>query len=115
MRRTKESRSRLSNPPFELVIRDHGPGVPDGVKERVFERFYQHVNTLTAKPPGTGLGLTIARTIASHHGHTIRCSDADGCGARFTLAGPLANPPTAPAAAATPPAAPAAATTPASA
>jgi two-component system sensor histidine kinase KdpD len=71
-------------------VQDRGPGVPDAVKERVFERFYQHGDLLTQKPPGLGLGLTFVRAIAKAHGGTCRCEDAPGGGATFVVVLPAA-------------------------
>lgn len=45
-----------------LRVRDTGPGVPDGIRERLFEPF------VTDRPDGTGLGLAIVREIARAHG-----------------------------------------------
>jgi hypothetical protein len=49
---------------FEVV--DDGPGVPAQIAHRVFEPL------VTARPGGTGLGLALARRIATAHGGTIR-------------------------------------------
>lgn len=68
-----------------LTVEDTGPGLPPGVAERVFERFY------TTKPvgKGTGLGLWIAREIVAAHGGTITGSNRPEGGARFELRFPL--------------------------
>lgn len=42
-------------------VADCGPGIPGALTERVFEPFIQGEQTLTDKPPGVGLGLSIAR------------------------------------------------------
>lgn len=72
-----------------LSVRDHGPGVPDYAREKVFERFYS-LRHLSAKRKGTGLGLTLVRETAELHGGTITLEPAAGGGtvARLTL--PLA-------------------------
>ena len=48
-----------------LSVRDHGPGVPESDRERIFDPFY------TTKSEGTGIGLPVCRTIMSEHGGTI--------------------------------------------
>jgi two-component system sensor histidine kinase CreC len=62
-----------------LTIRDHGPGVPDYAKEKIFERFYS-LRHHTSKRKGTGLGLTLVREAAELHGGTIRLESAVGGG-----------------------------------
>ena len=47
-----------------LRISDQGPGIPDGEKPQVFERFYRSQNNPRS---GSGLGLSIAREVAVHH------------------------------------------------
>ncbi len=63
-------------------IEDNGPGVPDDVKERVFDTFF------TTKPAGkgTGLGLSIAYDIVvNRHNGRLSVADAPSGGASFTL------------------------------
>lgn len=55
----------------EVRVTDDGPGVPPEARERIFEKFAR-VET-GAKPPGVGLGLSIARKLAELHGGTLRC------------------------------------------
>ncbi|MES2477384.1 MAG: two-component system sensor histidine kinase CreC [Verrucomicrobiota bacterium] len=71
-----------------LTLRDHGPGIPEYAKERVFERFYS-LRHHTAKRKGTGLGLTLVREAAELHGGTITLESADGGGTLARLALPL--------------------------
>ena len=71
----------------ELTIRDHGPGIPDYAREKVFERFYS-LRHHSSKRKGTGLGLTLVRETAELHGGTISLTPAEGGGtiARLSLA-----------------------------
>lgn len=56
-------------------IEDSGPGIPPEQRERVFERFFRILGT---GQPGCGLGLAIAREIATAHGATIALTDTPG-------------------------------------
>lgn len=76
---------------WQLTVDDRGPGIPDAVKEAVFESFYQHGDVLTAKPEGPGLGLTIARAIAVAHGGSVWCEDNPDGGARFVVRLPASD------------------------
>jgi two-component system OmpR family sensor kinase len=68
-----------------LTVRDHGPGIPPGQAEAIFERFHQ----VDASRQGAGLGLPIARWIAERHGGTLAVENASP-GARFLLTIPAA-------------------------
>jgi two-component system sensor histidine kinase HydH len=59
------------------TVRDHGPGVPEDQRERIFDPF------VTGRQRGTGLGLAVARRICQLHGGTLTVTEADGGGARF--------------------------------
>lgn len=67
-----------------LTIRDHGPGLPGGEEERVFEAFYRPSGRSEAGG-GWGLGLALVKQIAELHGGTVRYENADGGGARFVV------------------------------
>ena len=70
----------------ELVIRDHGAGIPDYARDKIFERFYSLRHPASGRK-GTGLGLTLVREAAELHGGTITLEPADGGGtvARLSL------------------------------
>lgn len=72
---------RAAEPYAVLTVRDHGPGVEPGIRDRVFERFV----TDRADAGGTGLGLAIVRSVAEHHGGDVRLEDPEEGGARFVL------------------------------
>ena len=62
---------RLSVPddaPPRVVVEDHGVGVDDESRERIFERFFRVNNPVLGYPPGTGLGLYISRDLARRAG-----------------------------------------------
>jgi signal transduction histidine kinase len=73
-----------------LQVDDHGPGVPPGQRERIFEPFYR-LPGASEREGGVGLGLALVRSIAQRHGGSVRCGEYPGGGARFTLCLPLAD------------------------
>jgi signal transduction histidine kinase len=70
----------------EVRVLDRGPGVPEGMEERVFERF---VRGPDAACPGAGLGLALVREAAEAHGGAASASNRQGGGAAFSLALPI--------------------------
>jgi two-component system sensor histidine kinase KdpD len=80
-----EVSARLVGAQVELAVRDHGPGVPEADRERVFEMYSQVGGSGRA-----GLGLAIAKAFAEAHGQTVTVDEAPGGGARFVLTLPVA-------------------------
>ena len=75
-----------------LTVIDHGVGMTKEVLERAFDLFYQADETLDRRQSGMGVGLTLARAIATLHGGTLAAaSDGPGQGSRFTARLPLAD------------------------
>ena len=73
----------------EVRVSDHGPGVPEALRERIFEPFYR-LPGASERAGGVGLGLALVRSIAQRHGGRVYCEDrADGGGACFVLELPL--------------------------
>jgi signal transduction histidine kinase len=64
-----------------IVVRDHGPGIAQHDREKVFERFYRGNHT----GAGMGLGLPVVRQLAGALDATVTLDDAPDGGARFTL------------------------------
>jgi signal transduction histidine kinase len=75
-----------------LAVLDDGPGVPEGDRELIFDRFTRLDHARTRTDGGAGLGLAIAREIATAHGGRLTCEPATS-GARFVLVLPLADQP----------------------
>jgi len=68
----------------EIRVADTGPGLPDTVRERLFQPF------VTTKPDGMGVGLSVCRAIVEAHGGELHGGDAAGGGTvfRFTVPRP---------------------------
>ncbi len=76
--------SELVGGQIRLWVADHGPGVDDAEKQRIFHRFTRG----SGRRPdsgGSGLGLAIVRAIATAHGGRVEVTDNAGGGAVFTL------------------------------
>ena len=72
-----------------ISVIDHGPGVPDPDKTRIFSRFARGDNSRPANGH-FGLGLAVAQELAALHGGRLACTDTPGGGATFTLYLPAA-------------------------
>jgi signal transduction histidine kinase len=72
---------------------DHGAGVPQGQRERIFERFYRAPNARSITDTGMGLGLYICRRIVEDHAGKIWAEPTPSGGATFVIALPLAPEP----------------------
>jgi two-component system sensor histidine kinase MprB len=66
-----------------LMVADQGPGIAEEDLPHVFERFYRSAESRAM--PGSGLGLSIVRSIAERHGGDVRAGSAAGGGAAFWL------------------------------
>jgi two-component system, OmpR family, sensor kinase len=73
-----------------LEVSDRGPGVPEPLRARVFERFASGAGD-GAGGRGSGLGLAIVKAVADAHGGRVELADADGGGARFTVTLPASD------------------------
>jgi signal transduction histidine kinase len=68
---------------WEITVRDHGPGIPAGYEEKVFEVGF----TTRIGPLHTGMGLPVARHLAGQAGGTVLLANVSGggCEARIRL------------------------------
>jgi two-component system sensor histidine kinase KdpD len=82
-------RGGVRGPRFELRVIDHGPGIAEPDRERIFDEFTR-VGTRT-DGPGTGLGLAIVRALVLANQGAVRCDETPGGGATFVLDLPIAD------------------------
>lgn len=71
-----------------LRVRDHGPGLPEGSEESVFERFWRTGESRNRATGGAGLGLAIVAGVAEAHGGSVRARnvpESEGGGALFEV------------------------------
>ena len=86
-----------TSPRLVIAVADSGVGIAPDKIDRVFERFTQADNTITRQFGGTGLGLTISKTLAELLGGSLKAESQLDVGSRFTLTLPvvMVAPPTA--------------------
>lgn len=73
---------------FDIV--DHGEGIPEQIRERIFERFWRADTSRNRETGGSGLGLAIVSSIVAAHGGTVVARETPGGGATFSVELPLA-------------------------
>jgi signal transduction histidine kinase len=66
---------------IQITVSDNGPGIPDDIKDKIFQPFF------TTKPTGqgTGLGLSLAYDIVKTHGGEISVKSKTGMGTDFII------------------------------
>ena len=85
IRMTAERKGELA----EICIADAGGGIPDGEKEKIFEKFYSVSGRSSDDRRSLGLGLFLCRAIIEAHGGTIRVEDNEPRGAMFIFTLPV--------------------------
>lgn len=68
---------------LHLAVSDHGRGIPDAFKPRIFQKFAQADATDSRQKGGTGLGLSIVKSIVERHGGRIGFESEWGVGSTF--------------------------------
>lgn len=72
-----------------IKVTDDGPGIPDGEKLKVFDRFYRLDDSRARDTGGTGLGLAITKEAVLLHKGTINVGDSESGGSVFTITLPV--------------------------
>ncbi|GAB2495471.1 sensor histidine kinase [Algoriphagus taiwanensis] len=72
---------------IEISVQDNGQGIPDSIKEKIFQPFF------TTKPTGsgTGLGLSLSYDIVKAHGGELKVKSKEGEGTVFSVFLPKLN------------------------
>jgi signal transduction histidine kinase len=78
---------------WRIRFLDQGPGIPAAHRRQVFEKFHRVDVSLTARQPGSGLGLSIARQLAEGLGGSLAFCPNEGGGACFELTLPAGRRP----------------------
>jgi signal transduction histidine kinase len=84
-RRIIISTRSIEGPCAEVSVRDFGAGLPKDRPDKVFDHFF------STKAEGTGMGLTIVRSIVEAHAGTLVAENVEGGGARFFFRIPAAQ------------------------
>jgi PAS domain S-box-containing protein len=82
-RKVEITTERVGDDKVRATVRDHGVGIPEESRERLFDQFF------TTKGEGLGMGLAIVRSIIETHGGQIAAENVDGDGAKFYFTLPI--------------------------
>ena len=72
---------------FEII--DHGEGIPEQFRKKIFDRFWRADNSRNRETGGSGLGLSIVQSIVAAHGGSVLATETPGGGATFRVELPL--------------------------
>ena len=84
-----EVRAETDGRVVDVVVEDHGIGIPSRDLDRIFERFYRVDRGRGRDTGGTGLGLAIVRHVAANHGGEVLVRSQEGEGSVFRLRLPV--------------------------
>ena len=84
-RKVEIKTERVGDGAVRVSVRDHGAGIREEARERLFEQFF------TTKEEGLGMGLAIVRSIIEAHGGQIAAENIDHGGAKFYFTLPIAD------------------------
>ena len=76
---------RSSSAYVEISVEDNGPGIPEGEKDKIFDRFYRLDDSRSRDTGGTGLGLAIAKEAVLMHKGTINVVSPEKGGSIFVI------------------------------
>jgi PAS domain S-box-containing protein len=84
-----EIEARLAGQAVQIWVIDHGIGIPDAFRQQIFKKFSQADGSERRKYAGTGLGLSLAKSMMEKMGGNIDFDSVEGQGARFYLTLPF--------------------------
>jgi PAS domain S-box-containing protein len=70
---------------WRIDVADSGIGIPPGERDQLFDRFFRASNARAATLPGTGLGLSVVKTITDLHGGRVAVTSTLGSGTTFSV------------------------------
>ena len=82
-------KTRKEGDQAKIIIRDNGSGMPEHIKEKIFNPFF----TTKATGQGTGLGLSLVHDIVTKHGGSLTVQSQEGEFTEFTVSLPIKTPP----------------------
>ena len=77
--------STQTNEGVRVDVQDFGVGIPEGLNNKIFERYFRVDRPLTSSTPGVGLGLYISAQVISQHGGEIFVESREGLGSTFSF------------------------------
>lgn len=81
----------LDNNFVQIIFKDDGPGIPKEKCEDMFERFIQIDRSLNRSCEGSGLGLSLVKSLVELHNGSIELESDTGLGCKFTIMIPIVN------------------------
>ncbi len=82
--------TQLSDGRVRICVSDHGPGISDSFRSRLFQKFSQANSSSTRRTAGSGLGLYISKQLAERMGGRVGVETGEGQGATFWIELPAA-------------------------
>jgi len=74
-----------------ISVKDDGIGIPEQMQEKIFERFQKVDTSLSRKTEGSGIGLSLVKSLVEIHGGTITCKSKLNEGSEFLITFPIAS------------------------
>jgi two-component system OmpR family sensor kinase len=84
-------RARREDDHVVIEVSDEGPGIPPGLRDRIFDRFVRGDGDRARAGIGSGLGLAIVHAVATSLGGSVEVGESESGGARFTVRIPAAE------------------------